>query len=542
MVAERRRRQTDARFRAAARPAPRRASSRPAKRGEIERATVMALSRASAALPYRKSSEYWRAILRRGLTAAIGLEFSRTRIVGPGARRGREKLFAFGLGYAARRVLARLRRRRGERRDARSGDGARLAARRRRRVRVRRRAARAGFGGRAARRRYAARQRAARRERRSGARPFRARRSPPRRPWSASSISRASASTATGAGPGSTRRARRRRVRRAGAGGSAPRRVARLGAARGVPVDILRLAGIYGPGRNALVKLREGDARRIVKPGQVFNRIHVDDIAAVISAADRGRRAGRGLERRRRGARAAAGRRRLRRRTSRRRAAAGGAVRGRPRCRRWRAVSTATTVASRRQAQARTRLSLALSDLSRGPARAGGGGRGAARSVTAPIISTARPPPTAACRNWARPRRAGRAPTSPRGCSRRSPAGPRAGVRRRSRPRASLRRSWPKRGRRRAGPSLVDSISAWIETQISTSDRGSVSRRNSTYSRLSRSERDTTPITLPPRTTGRRLTRRRIIASTASDSGASSSMVTTSRVMTSAAVRPCSWA
>jgi len=50
---------------------------------------------------------------------------------------------------------------------------------------------------------------------------------------------------------------------------------------RGARVDILRLAGIYGPGRNALEKLRRGEARRIVKPGQVFNRIHVDDIAAV---------------------------------------------------------------------------------------------------------------------------------------------------------------------------------------------------------------------------------------------------------------------
>jgi len=55
-----------------------------------------------------------------------------------------------------------------------------------------------------------------------------------------------------------------------------------LGAARGVPVDILRLAGIYGPGRNALAKLREGDARRLVKPEQVFNRVHVDDIAEVV--------------------------------------------------------------------------------------------------------------------------------------------------------------------------------------------------------------------------------------------------------------------
>ena len=49
--------------------------------------------------------------------------------------------------------------------------------------------------------------------------------------------------------------------------------------ARGVEADILRLAGIYGPGRNALVNLRQGQARRIVKPGQVFNRAHVDDIA-----------------------------------------------------------------------------------------------------------------------------------------------------------------------------------------------------------------------------------------------------------------------
>ena len=47
----------------------------------------------------------------------------------------------------------------------------------------------------------------------------------------------------------------------------------------GAEADILRLAGIYGPGRNALINLRRGEARRIVKPGQVFNRAHVDDIA-----------------------------------------------------------------------------------------------------------------------------------------------------------------------------------------------------------------------------------------------------------------------
>jgi nucleoside-diphosphate-sugar epimerase len=50
-------------------------------------------------------------------------------------------------------------------------------------------------------------------------------------------------------------------------------------------VAILRLAGIYGPGRNALVTLRGGTARRIIKPGQIFNRIHVDDIASAIMAA-----------------------------------------------------------------------------------------------------------------------------------------------------------------------------------------------------------------------------------------------------------------
>jgi nucleoside-diphosphate-sugar epimerase len=54
-----------------------------------------------------------------------------------------------------------------------------------------------------------------------------------------------------------------------------------FGESRGVAVDILRLAGIYGPERNALAKLRAGDARRTVKPGQVFNRIHVDDLAAI---------------------------------------------------------------------------------------------------------------------------------------------------------------------------------------------------------------------------------------------------------------------
>lgn len=57
-----------------------------------------------------------------------------------------------------------------------------------------------------------------------------------------------------------------------------------FGASAGRAVAILRLAGIYGPGRNALVNLAAGTARRIVKPGQVFNRIHVADIAQAIDA------------------------------------------------------------------------------------------------------------------------------------------------------------------------------------------------------------------------------------------------------------------
>jgi nucleoside-diphosphate-sugar epimerase len=58
-----------------------------------------------------------------------------------------------------------------------------------------------------------------------------------------------------------------------------------FGAETGHRVDIFRLAGIYGPGRSVIDNLRKGTARRIVKPGQVFNRIHVDDIARVLAAA-----------------------------------------------------------------------------------------------------------------------------------------------------------------------------------------------------------------------------------------------------------------
>ncbi len=53
----------------------------------------------------------------------------------------------------------------------------------------------------------------------------------------------------------------------------------------GLPVHVFRLAGIYGPGRSALDAVRRGTAKRIHKPGQVFSRIHVDDIVRVLEAS-----------------------------------------------------------------------------------------------------------------------------------------------------------------------------------------------------------------------------------------------------------------
>ena len=55
-----------------------------------------------------------------------------------------------------------------------------------------------------------------------------------------------------------------------------------LGEEAGVPVAVFRLSGIYGPGRNAFVNLQNGTAKRLIKPGQVFNRIHVADIAGTL--------------------------------------------------------------------------------------------------------------------------------------------------------------------------------------------------------------------------------------------------------------------
>jgi nucleoside-diphosphate-sugar epimerase len=53
----------------------------------------------------------------------------------------------------------------------------------------------------------------------------------------------------------------------------------------GFPIHLFRLAGIYGPGRNQLLSVLDGSARRIIKPGQVFSRIHVEDIARVLVAS-----------------------------------------------------------------------------------------------------------------------------------------------------------------------------------------------------------------------------------------------------------------
>jgi nucleoside-diphosphate-sugar epimerase len=52
-----------------------------------------------------------------------------------------------------------------------------------------------------------------------------------------------------------------------------------------LPVHLFRLAGIYGPGRNQLLSVLDGTARRIIKEGQVFSRIHVGDIASVLEAS-----------------------------------------------------------------------------------------------------------------------------------------------------------------------------------------------------------------------------------------------------------------
>ena len=101
-----------------------------------------------------------------------------------------------------------------------------------------------------------------------------------RRPGSA--ICRRPGSTATGRAAGSTRRAPSIRQASAAAAGSRRRPP---GAPPGCRCTLFRLAGIYGPGRSILDRLRAGRAQRVVKPGQVFSRIHVADVAQVLAAS-----------------------------------------------------------------------------------------------------------------------------------------------------------------------------------------------------------------------------------------------------------------
>jgi len=65
-----------------------------------------------------------------------------------------------------------------------------------------------------------------------------------------------------------------------------------VGRGMGLTVTVFRLPGIYGPGRSALDRVRAGQARRIAAPGQVFSRIHVDDLAAGLEASMVAPRAG----------------------------------------------------------------------------------------------------------------------------------------------------------------------------------------------------------------------------------------------------------
>ncbi len=76
--------------------------------------------------------------------------------------------------------------------------------------------------------------------------------------------------------PGQPRSARRRAAERAWED---------LAERASAPLDLIRLSGIYGSGRSAINEVREGTARRVMKPGHAFSRIHVDDIAGLVTAA-----------------------------------------------------------------------------------------------------------------------------------------------------------------------------------------------------------------------------------------------------------------
>ena len=127
----------------------------------------------------------------------------------------------------------------------------------------------------------------------------------------------------------------------------------------GVPVHIFRLAAIYGPGRSPFTALRDGTAKRIAKPGQVFSRIHVEDLAERARRLDRAAASRRGLQCLRRRAGAARGGRRLCRGAARAVGRRRWCRSRRPGCRRWRAASTTTTSGCRTPAS-KSELGVAL--------------------------------------------------------------------------------------------------------------------------------------------------------------------------------------
>jgi uncharacterized protein YbjT (DUF2867 family) len=148
-----------------------------------------------------------------------------------------------------------------------------------------------------------------------------------------------------------------------------------VGRGMGLTVTTFRLPGIYGPGRSALDRLRAGEGRRIVKPGQVFSRIHLDDIVSgLLASLDRPRAGGiYNLCRRRAGP--AAGRHGIRRRPAGRPGAAGPAVQHAGHVARHAPLLRREQARLEREGQGGVGLAVEVSDLSRGAGGDLGGGR-----------------------------------------------------------------------------------------------------------------------------------------------------------------------
>ncbi len=163
-----------------------------------------------------------------------------------------------------------------------------------------------------------------------------------------------------------------------------------LGARSGKSVQVLRLAGIYGPGRNALADLAAGEARRVVKPGQVFNRIHVADIGRAIDAAFAFGGGSRSVERRRRRARAGARCHRLRGRADGHRSPTVGHLRTGGAVADGAQLLRGQSPDRQPRSEGGTRRAARLPDLPGRPRRAVGHGRGRRESLIAPPGRTER--------------------------------------------------------------------------------------------------------------------------------------------------------